>query len=146
MSQNRLTPSPRPEESHEEILESHNRLSPSQEARRKTQQSWRAGKDSCRVIGQKKAMRESWGATTGSVRVKKQGGRLSRAGEPGKTHAQSRAKGSHEGAITSHQRLSYQSRSTEKTQLSRKSREEAQVESWSRGEQERSLSESQATQ
>jgi hypothetical protein len=35
----RLMPSPRPEESHEGVLESHRRLSPSQEARRKTQWS-----------------------------------------------------------------------------------------------------------
>ena len=35
----RLMPSPRPGESHEGVLESHNGLSPSQEARRKTQWS-----------------------------------------------------------------------------------------------------------
>ena len=55
-------------------------------------------------------------------------------------------RGSHEGAITSRQRLSYKSRSKEKTQLSRESREKAQVESWSQGEPGRSLSESQETQ
>jgi hypothetical protein len=55
-------------------------------------------------------------------------------------------RGSREGVITSRQRLSYKSRSKEKTQLSRKSREETQVESWSQREPERSLSESQETQ
>ena len=38
-------------------------------------------------------MRESWGATMGSVRVGKQGGRLSGVGEPGKTRAESYSQG-----------------------------------------------------
>ena len=79
-----LTSSPRREESYEGVLGSHDGLSPSQEARRKTQQSWRAGKDSCRVLDQGRAVRESWRAIMGSVRVKKQRVRLSRAWGAGK--------------------------------------------------------------
>ena len=55
-------------------------------------------------------------------------------------------RGSHEGAITSRQRLSYKSRSQEKIPLSRESREKTPVESYSQGEPGRSLSEPQETQ
>jgi len=48
-----------------------------------------AGKDSCRVLDKGEVMREPWRAIMDSVRVKKQGGRLSGAREPGKTHAES---------------------------------------------------------
>ena len=46
----RLKSSPRPEGSHEGVLESHDGLSPSRKARGKTQRSGRAREDSCRVI------------------------------------------------------------------------------------------------
>ena len=83
VSQNRLVPSPGPEGSHEEAPGSHERLSPSQEEDRKTQQSGRAGKDSCRVLDPGGAVRESWRAIMGSVRVKEHGVRLSRAWRAG---------------------------------------------------------------
>jgi len=59
--QDRLIPSPRPEGSHEGAIRSQPR-----------------------VLDQRGAMRESWRATAGSVRVKKQEERLSRAGRAGK--------------------------------------------------------------
>ena len=92
-------------------------------------------------------MRESWGSHNGLN--PSQGTRSEipeELGEPGKTQTESRAKGSHEGDITSHRRLSYESRSIGKTQPSQRSQEGAQVESWSHGEPERSTSESRATQ
>ena len=62
-----------------ESWRSHDGLSPSRGTRRKTQQSWRARKDSCRVLDQGRVMRESWGAITDSVRVKEQGVRFSKS-------------------------------------------------------------------
>ena len=78
----------------------------------------RAGKDSCRVLDQRGAMRESWGATMGSVRVRKQGGRLSGAGEPEKTHAESYSQGEPRRSLSEPQAAQYESGKGRKTHLS----------------------------
>ena len=75
---------------------SHNRLSRVKKQGVRLSGAWGAGRNSRRVLDQRRAVRESWGAMTGpvrakggSVRVKERGRRLSRTGEPGKTHAES---------------------------------------------------------
>ena len=63
-------------------------------------------------------MKESWGATMGSVRVRKQGGRLSGAGEPGKTHAESYSQGEPKESLSEPQATQYKSGEGRKTHLS----------------------------
>ena len=79
-------------------------------------------------------MRESWRATMGSVRVKKQGGRLSRAWRARKDSCQVLSQeGSQGGVLASHKRLSTSPGKTH-------------AESWTRGEPRKSHRVPQETQ